>query len=534
MARDAVGKDHMYRELTMTDVREVLRRWQAQQSIKSIARGTRIDRKTVRRYIEMAEQIGIEKATELSDAVVHEIAQSVQSRLLPEPSEAWRAVEPHRAKLEKWIAEDLRMSRMHALLVRDGAEIKYATLRRYAMRELGWRKKQSTVRLVDPPAGQEAQIDFAEMSRVIDSESGRTRRLWVLIVTLSASRYSFVWPTFAQTTHAVIEGLEAAWKFFGAMPKTLVPDNATSMIVGTDPTSPRLQEVFAEYTQARGIFADPARVRKPRDKAKVERNVTYVRDGWFAGETTCKTISDWRRSAEAWSRDIAGARIHGSTRKVPREEYELIEKAAMLAAPTVPFDVPSFADAKVHPDHHVQIARALYSVPTMYLGKRVRVRIDSKIVRIYLGTELIKMHPRQQPGGRATDPNDYPAGKSIYALRNVDALKRKARERGDHIGEYAERLLGGPLPWTQMRAAYALLSLCDKYSDGAVESVCQSALALDCVDVNRIGRMLKLGLGRSTTSVGTNVVQLRLPAPRARFERGDDHFRTRATKEDSQ
>ncbi len=56
MARDAVGKDRMYRELTMTDVREVLRRWQAEQSIKSIARGTRIDRKTVRRYIEMAEQ----------------------------------------------------------------------------------------------------------------------------------------------------------------------------------------------------------------------------------------------------------------------------------------------------------------------------------------------------------------------------------------------------------------------------------------------------------------------------------------------
>ncbi|MBH9879349.1 transposase family protein, partial [Clostridioides difficile] len=83
---------------------------------------------------------------------------------------------------------------------------------------------------------------------------------WVLIVMLPTSRYGFVWPTFSQTTHAVIEGLEAAWRFFDGMPKTLVPDNATAMIVGADPTSPKLNDAFAEYTQARGIFADPARV----------------------------------------------------------------------------------------------------------------------------------------------------------------------------------------------------------------------------------------------------------------------------------
>jgi transposase len=521
-----------YRELTMTDVREVLRRWQSQQSIKAIARGTRIDRKTVRRYVEMAGKLGIERTTELTEAVVHELAQAVQARPMPDPSDAWRSVEPHRAQLEAWIEQGLRLSRMHALLVRSGAGVTYATLRRYAIRELGWGKPCSTVRLSDPPAGQEAQIDFAEMGRVEDMETGRTRRLWVLIVTLSMSRYSFVWPTYSQTTHAVIEGLEAAWRFFGAMPKTCVPDNPTSMVVGTDPTSPRLNEVFAEYVQARGIFVDPARVRHPRDKARVERNVSYVRDGWFAGEVTCKTLSDWRRSAEECSRDTAGGRIHGTTRKVPREQFELVEKAAMLPAPTKPFDVPAFVEAKVHPDHHVQVARALYSVPHPHLGKHVRVRIDSKMVRIYLGTELVKVHPRQPPGGRATDPNDYPVGKSVYALRNVDALKKRAAEKGDHIGTYAERLLGGPLPWTQMRAAYALLSLCDKYGDGRVESVCQTALSFDCIDVKRIARMLKLGLGRSPkTSEPGKVVQLPLRITTGRFAREEEHFRTVPKKE---
>ena len=72
----------------------------------------------------------------------------------------------------------------------------------------------------------------------------------------------------------------------------------------------------------------------------------------------------------------------------------------------------------------------------------------------FFGTELIKMHPRKPPGGRSTDAADYPAQKAIYALRDVDALRAKAKERGVHVGVYAERLLGGPLPWTKMREVF--------------------------------------------------------------------------------
>lgn len=199
----------------------------------------------------------------------------------------------------------------------------------------------------------------------------------------------------------------------------------------------------------------------------------------------------------------------------------------MLAPPTEPFDVPLWVDsAKVHPDHHIQIAYALYSVPTLYLGKKVRARADKKSVKIYLGTELIKVHPRKPPGGRSTDNNDYPKEKAAYALRSVDALLAKAREKGVHVGRYAERILAGPLPWTRMRQAYALLRLCDKFGDGRVEAVCQSALAFDVVDVGRVTRMLKTATKPSSPSrTDRKVVQLPLP----RFARPEEHFETRAT-----
>jgi hypothetical protein len=148
-------------------------------------------------------------------------------------------------------------------------------------------------------------------------------------------------------------------------------------------------------------------------------------------------------------------------------------------------------------------------------------RADRKVVKIYFGTELIKMHERQPPGGRSTDPADYPADKSVYALRDVDSLRAKAKDKGVHIGIYADRLLGGPLPWTKMRQAYALLSLCEKYGDGRVERMCQSALAFDVVNVSMVAAMLKSAAKAPRPSSSGKVVQLPLPRfarPSAQFE----------------
>jgi transposase len=520
-----------YRELTMIDVREVLRRWAAGHSNRQIALETGTGRNTVGRYIEAAMEVGIARAdaVSLTDEMVHQVARRVQARALPEPSEEWSSVAAHKGRIEQWLEakRPLRLSKIHTLLVRDhGLEASYDTLRRFARQELAWHKKEPTVRLDDPPPGQEAQLDFGKMGPMRDAVTGRMRMLWALIVTLSFSRYQFVWPTFFQTTETVCDGLDRAWRFFGAMIRTLVPDNMKAIVKDADALNPTLVAAFLDYSQARGIFVDPARIRSPKDKPRVENQVPYVRESWFDGETFAD-LDDARRSAEHWCRETAGQRVHGTTRKVPYELFESVEKATMLPAPAEPFDVPRWIDdAKVHPDHHVQVARALYSVPTLYLHKRVRVRADKSTVRIYFGTELIKMHPRQAPGGRSTDASDYPVGKAAYAMRSIDAVHAKAKDKGAHVGAYVERLLAGPLPWTRMRQAYALLRLCEKYGDGRVEAVCQSALAFDVVDVTRVARMVKAAARPTAPTQSkqpSKLVQLTLP----RFARPEQHFETR-------
>lgn len=520
----------MYRELSMTDVREVLRRRHAGQGVREIARETGTDRKTVRRYVAAAEELGLTRESVLDDATVHEVARRVQQRPVMELSEERKLLETHRERIEEWLGgpEPLRLTKVHELLKRMSVDVTYSTLRRFAVDELDWRRRGPSVRLDDPPPGQEAQIDFGEMGRVRD-DTGKLRRLWVLVVTLAYSRYTFVWPTFSQTVDSVCEGLDAAWAFFGGVPERLVVDNLRAVVAKADAQSPRINDAFADYAQSRGFFVDPARVRRPQDKARVENAIAYVRQSWFAGETFT-SLDDARRSAFEWSRDVAGARVHGTTRRVPRDVYEQEERAQMKPAPTEPFDVPLWTEATVHPDHHIQVARALYSLPTRYIGRRVRVRADRKVVRVYLGTELIKVHARKGPGERSTDVSDYPSGKELYALRSVDAIVERARTQGEHVGELVDRLLGCTLPWTKMRQAYRLLSLCQRFGRARVDEACRRALAFDVIDVTRIDRMLRTSQKHEDEAVERGkLVQLDLVP---RFARPADVFATKGPRDE--
>jgi hypothetical protein len=220
----------------------------------------------------------------------------------------------------------------------------YDTLWRYAQQELGWHKKPSTVRVDDPPPGQEAQVDFGKMGLLFDAETGRKRVLWALIVTLSFSRYQFVSPTFRQTTEAVSRGWIAPGSS-SARWLSIIPDNAKGMIEQADPLQPTLVAAFLDYVQACGLFVDPARVRTPKDKPRVENQVAYARESWFDGESFAG-IDDARASAEHWCRDIAGTRIHGTTRRVPREVFESVEKVTMKPPPEPLFDVPIWIDRR--------------------------------------------------------------------------------------------------------------------------------------------------------------------------------------------
>jgi hypothetical protein len=180
-------------------------------------------------------------------------------------------------------------------------------------------------------------------------------------------------------------------------------------------------------------------------------------------------------------------------------------------------------------DHHIQVAKALYSLPTRYIGETVKVRADQQLVRIYFRGQLIKTHPRKPPGGRSTDPSDYPPGRSAYATRDIDYLRRDASAKGPAIGTYAERLLDCELPWTRMRQVYKLLGFVRRFGEARVNEACERALAFDVVDVYRLEKVLKQAVATAEDAAPHNVVQLPL-----RFARPIADFAVRERRKEEE
>jgi hypothetical protein len=245
-----------------------------------------------------------------------------------------------------------------------------------------------------------------------------------------------------------------------------------------------------------------------------------VRENFFKGEEfiDCEHA---QRAAVKWCMEVAGMRIHGTTRKRPRIVFEEKEKELLLPLREERFDVPKWGSGKVHPDHHIRFSNALYSLPTRYIGEKVEIRSDSKLKRIYHQGAVIKTHPVMSEGKRSTDYEDYPKHKTPYAMRNCDCYIEKAKDVGVNCGSFMEQLLSGEFPWSKLRQAQKLKRLSEKYGTARIEQACSRALSFSLIDVFRLERIIKQALGKEAEKGGE---QSGIVVP-ARFGRPAEYFK---------
>jgi Mu transposase, C-terminal domain len=483
----------MYREVTMVEVKEVLRLWREGVPTKRLAAQLGLDPKTARRYLRAATAAGLRaEGGPVTDDDVRDVLLALQPAAGRPRGEGWACCAAQREAIRRWLADGLRLTKIRKLLVRQGVVIAYPTLYRFAVIELQFGQTATTIPVLDGDPGQELQVDTGWVGWLTLPPPGTRRRFRAWIFTAVRSRHRFVYPTFEESTARAIEACEAAWDFFGGIFTVLIPDNTKAIILHADPLAPRITPAFLEYAQARHFHIDAARVRRPRDKGRVERAVPTVRDDCFAGERLT-TLEEARTWATRWCLDDYGLRRHSRTQRRPLEHFRADEQPVLQPAPATPYDIPLWSEPKVARDQLASVGKATYSIPHRYVGQVVTARADAQIVRFYVRGLLIKTHPRKPPGGQSIEASDYPVERSIYALRNVDALRRQAEQAGAIIGRYAAALLDSPLPWTRMRRVYALLGLVRRYGAARVTETCTVALAADMLDVRRLQRMLEHG-----------------------------------------
>lgn len=407
-----------YREVWVVEVREVLRQWGLGYGLRRITRATGMDRKTVRRYVVAAEATGLSREQAATDEQVGRVIEAVRVGSPGERGETWQLCEEHRTAIQGWLDQGLQLTKVHELLQRlTGRAVVYRTLHRFATQEMGHGRRRVTVRVAESPPGEVLEVDFGLLGRMVDAEWGRSHRVYALVFTAAYSRHQYVFLSHRQTLEAMVEGFERAWTFFGGVFRVVVLENARTVITHADPCSPTLTPRFLAYSQDRGFVVDATRVRSPQDKPHVERMVQYVQRSFWQGESF-RSLEEAQERAERWCREVAGRRVHGTTRKRPLEAFEAEEQSHLLPVPREPHGAPLVLRVRVQRDHHVSVDRALYSVPTASIGEVVTVRADRDLVRVYHRGRPIKVHPRQPAGGRFTDARDHPEEVAACATRD--------------------------------------------------------------------------------------------------------------------
>jgi transposase len=470
------------RTFVVVDVTEILIHWYAGRSVSEVATSLGVDRKTIRKYLAPAVAAGLcpggapMAASDWAELVGGWFPHLADTRLR---QVTWPQIGRHHDDIKQLLAAGVTQATIHQRL-RDehGLVASVASLRRYvaAMLPEELRRSQVVVLREEVPPGEEAQIDYGYLGTWVDPMGGRRRRVWAFVMVLCCSRHLFVRPVLRMDQHAWTQAHIVAFEFFGGAPRRLVPDNLRTGVDRPDLYDPKLNRAYAELASHYGVLIDPARARKPRDKARVERPMPYVRDSLWRGREFA-SLEQMQQAALEWCTQVAGRRacrpLGGAA---PAAVFAAVEAQALLALPARPFVLATWSTARVGPDIHAKVGHTLYSIPWRLIGQRLDARETDITVQFFHQGQLVATHPRR-PAGKQTDFGHYPPEKIAFRMRTPTWCRARAVEIGPACVELIAALLEVNALF-RLRAAQGVLGLADRHGPDRLEAACAKAITV--------------------------------------------------------
>jgi transposase len=489
------------RTFDVIDVTEILVHWHAGRSLNEMSGSLGVDRKTIRKYVAPAIAAGITPGgpargeAEWQELIREWFPELADTRLR---QVTWPAIGGHHDYIVGQMKAGVRMSTIwQRLRDEQGLAASVASLRRYVAANVPEEARRSQVTVWSPrpaEAGEQAQIDYGQLGRWLDPLTGKLRTVWAFVMVLACSRHMFVRPVLKMDQRAWTECHVEAFAFFGGVPARLVPDNLKTGVDKPDLYDPKVNRSYAELAAHYGCLVDPARALKPRDKARVERPMPYVRDSFWRGREFT-SLERMQAEAARWSAEVAGRRqCRPLESAAPAAVFDAVEKDALRPLPAGPFVLATWATAKIGPDIHAQVDKVLYSVPWRHIGKTADVRITATMVQFFIGGQLVKSHPRKVRG-KQTDFADYPPEKIAFHMRTPAWCRRKAAGIGPACEQLTGELLADNALY-RLRAAQGVIGLADKHDPGRLEAACAKAIAAGDPSYRTVRGILAAGAER--------------------------------------
>lgn len=475
----------MSRRLKMAVISAIESLYRAGFSNRKISKALGIHRDTVAKYVEKIRSgPNAPTGSEASD--------DPENRSRSGPASQ---CDSHRELIVAKLKQGLSAQRIYQdLVAEEGFQSKYSSVRRYVA---GLRdSSEELVRRLETLPGQEAQIDFGS-GAPIRLANGKRRKTWVFRIVLSYSRRGYSEAVYRQTTEAFIGAMENAFRHFVGAPKTLVIDNLRAAVRRGDWYDPELHPKLMSFAEHYGAAFLPTRPYTPQHKGKIESGVKYVKNNALKGRQF-DSLEQQNAFLLDWESRIADTRIHGTTKAQVRLRFEA-ERDALV--PLAADSFPCFQEQQrmVHRDGHVEVAKAYYSTPPEYVARRLWVRWDSRMVRIFNQRwEQIALHPRVAPGAFSTDPNHIPTKRMSSVELGTKAMLAKLRALGENAGTWAEAVVNAR-GVQAVRVLIGLRALARKHSSSAINEACRQALAHGCYRLKSVRKLLQQSLPEQQT-----------------------------------
>ena len=351
------------------------------------------------------------------------------------------------------------------------------------------KSRQLPFRRMECEPGEEAQVDFGTAAPV-ETSDGMRRRPWLFRVVLSHSRKAYSEVVYRQTTDNFIACLENAFHHFGGVPKRLIIDNLKAAVARADWYDPEVHPKLQSFAQHYGTSILPTKPYTPEHKGKVESGVKYAKDNALRGRVF-QSLGEQNAFLSEWESRTADTRIHGTTKKQVGSCFEQVEQPALQPLP--PDRFPSFHESRrsVHRDGHVEVDKAFYSVPPEYLGRRLWVRWDTHLVRIFDDRwEQVAVHAKAEPGRFSTSQSHIPGEKVSAVERGADALLSQVSAIGPHTRDWAAAMTQAR-GIAAVRVLVGLKQLAADHDSKALEKACSIASSHGSYRLRSVRQLLK-------------------------------------------
>lgn len=507
--------------VTMRKTREILRLvWSCGQSRRDTARTCGVGKSTVDATINRATAAGLcwplpfDLDDEALERRLYPPLLNPPSRKLPQPD--WQSLHDELARHKKLTL---------MLLWQEYKEGEPSGYQYSQFCELyrQWRKKLDRSMRQEHRAGEKFFVDYSGQTvPIVDRQTGEIREAQLFVGVMGSSNQTYAEATWTQSLADWTGSHVRAFAYLGAVPQCIVPDNLLSAVSKACRYEPEVNPTYTELADHYGTAIVPARVRRPKDKAKVEGGVLIAQRFILASLRNRTFFS--LAEANAAIRERLILLNNRPFRNLPgcrQSRFTELDLPAMLPLPATPYQYAQWKKARVHIDYHVELEGHFYSVPHRLVKEQVDIRYTETTVECLSKGKRIASHPRSWIKGRhTTTPEHMPKAHREFAAWTPQRMISWAAQNGIATAQVVENILARKVyPEHGFRSCMGIISLAKRYSKERLEAACGRAVAIKGVTYKSIKSILENNLDQQSLPR-----QMNLPPVAHENIRGTDYY----------